>query len=85
MNSGTDTIRTAVSRLRGIYKIEKEHFSIAKEEVEILKPDVILFLTGPNYDQYIKDKFYEISKICIRNVFLSGNGRRYVSSLFFFG
>lgn len=24
MNSGTDTIRTAVSRLRGIYKIEKE-------------------------------------------------------------
>lgn len=46
-----------------IYKIEKEHFSVVKKEVEILKPDVILFLTGPNYDQCIKDKFGELKVI----------------------
>ena len=29
-------------------------FKVLKEEVRILQPNVIIFLTGPNYDKYIK-------------------------------
>lgn len=31
-----------------------QHFNVFRRELEILKPDVILFLTGPNYDWRIK-------------------------------
>jgi hypothetical protein len=40
-----------------IYKIEKEYFSVIAEEVRIIKPSIILFLTGPNYDNKIVDNF----------------------------
>jgi hypothetical protein len=40
-----------------IYKVERECFSVIKEELEIIKPNVILFLTGPNYDSVIADNF----------------------------
>lgn len=42
-----------------IYEEELKHFNIVKDEVEILKPHVILFLTGPDYDTKIADKFPE--------------------------
>ncbi|CUV66283.1 conserved hypothetical protein [Sulfurovum sp. enrichment culture clone C5] len=35
--------------------------SMIKFEVELLKPDIIIFFTGPNYDQYIKKAFGDIS------------------------
>jgi hypothetical protein len=37
-----------------LYKIEKENFNVLKEEIEIIKPDVILFTTGPAYDNKLK-------------------------------
>ena len=37
-----------------IYNVQKQHFMVAGKEVEILKPDLILFLTG-NYDNRICD------------------------------
>lgn len=40
-----------------IYKIEKENFNLIKKEIEILKPNIILFLTGPNYDFAIENAF----------------------------
>ncbi|MBK9732472.1 MAG: hypothetical protein IPO83_14550 [Chitinophagaceae bacterium] len=40
-----------------IYEIERKHFSVVKEEIEITKPNVILFLTGPDYDEVIADNF----------------------------
>lgn len=32
-------------------------YNIIREEIKIINPDVCLFLTGPNYDGYIKRKF----------------------------
>ncbi len=44
-----------------IYNIERNNFPVIKEEVRILKPHIILFLTGPNYDEIIKNIFGEIN------------------------
>ena len=45
-----------------IYEVEREHFSIIKQELEIIKPNIVLFLTGPNYDSVIQDNFGTIEK-----------------------
>jgi hypothetical protein len=45
-----------------IYEIEREHFSVIKEELEIIKPNIVLFLTGPNYDGIIHDNFGLLEK-----------------------
>lgn len=44
-----------------IYQIEKDYFSIITGEINILKPDIILFFTGPNYDAIIKNNFKDIN------------------------
>jgi len=31
-----------------------EHFNVIQKEIEILKPDVLLFFSGPNYDEFIR-------------------------------
>jgi len=43
-----------------IQKIEREYFKVLELELEILKPDIILFLSGPNYDDIIKQHFPKI-------------------------
>lgn len=43
-----------------IYDIERKHFDVIKEEVGILQPDVIVFLTG-TYDERIKDVFGNVT------------------------
>ena len=40
-----------------IYNIEKEYFLVIKDEVRILKPHIILFLTGYQYDDKIENNF----------------------------
>ena len=40
-----------------IYEAEKMNFDVAKEEIKILQPSIVLFLTGPNYDSVIHDNF----------------------------
>lgn len=40
-------------------------FNILEDEIRIINPDIVLFLTGPNYDDYIRTqldgvKFYEL-------------------------
>jgi len=40
-----------------IYKIERDFFPVIEDEIRILKPDFMLFLTGPNYDKIIRDNF----------------------------
>ncbi|MDR1848055.1 MAG: hypothetical protein LBR17_08085 [Bacteroidales bacterium] len=37
-----------------LYSLEKKNFTVLKEEIEIIKPDVILFTTGPVYDNKLK-------------------------------
>lgn len=39
-----------------IYKIEKEHFNVLNKEIEIIKPNLLIFLSGPNYDYIINNQ-----------------------------
>lgn len=43
-----------------IYNIEREYFPVIAEEIKIIKPNVILFLTGPDYDSKIADNFGQL-------------------------
>jgi hypothetical protein len=45
---------------QNLVDIQKEVFPVIKEEVEILQPDLIIFFTGPYYDQYIKKEWNEL-------------------------
>mgnify|MGYP004514044193 CR=1 FL=1 len=43
-----------------IHDLEKKYFHVIPQEIEILKPDVLIFLTGPGqnaYYNYIKENF----------------------------
>lgn len=42
-----------------INDITNKHFNIIPEEIRILQPDIILFISGPNYDQEINKIFGE--------------------------
>lgn len=44
-----------------IYEVERNSFSIIKDELQIIKPNVVLFLTGPNYDSVIEDNFGQLN------------------------
>ena len=37
-----------------IFRLGLEHFPVVREEINILKPDLILFLTGKDYDERIR-------------------------------
>lgn len=55
-----------------IYDAQKQHFMVIREEIDILKPDLILFLTG-NYDRQILDcwneaKFTALSSFSVNDV-----------------
>jgi hypothetical protein len=41
------------------HKESVSHFDCLREEIKILNPDVIIFLSGPNYDDKIKIQFNE--------------------------
>lgn len=45
---------------KDIYDIERKCFDVVKEEVKILQPDIIVFLTG-TYDERIKDVFGNVA------------------------
>lgn len=44
----------------GVLKAEMEYLNIIPKEVEILNPEVCVFLTGPNYDVDIKNRFPDV-------------------------
>lgn len=41
-------------------ELQQKYFPVIKDEVEILKPDIIIFFTGP-YDDYIRYEFPDIN------------------------
>jgi len=45
----------------GIRNFERKNFSVISDEVKILKPDMIVFFTGPNRDKDIKFNFEDVS------------------------
>lgn len=42
-----------------ISNITEKYFNVLQDEIEILKPDLLIFFTGPNYDSSIKKYFGE--------------------------
>ncbi len=52
-----------------IYNIEKENFNIINDEINILKPDIILFMSGPNYDNEIRNSLSDIEFIKLSDEF----------------
>jgi len=49
-----------------IYDIENNHFSVLREELKILKPDILIFFTGPYYDNVINEKLGNVEFIAIK-------------------
>jgi hypothetical protein len=43
-----------------IRNLEREYFPVFRKEFEILKPDIVIFMTGPNRDKDIKFHFPEL-------------------------
>lgn len=43
-------------------------FNVLGEEIAILKPDVVVFLTGPTYDQALEETFPKLSFSALENV-----------------
>ncbi len=52
---------------RYIREIEKTYFPVLKEEINILRPDIVLFLSGNGYDKYLKAQFPSMSFEPIKN------------------
>jgi hypothetical protein len=48
--------------------MQQEYFPVIKFEMEILKPDIIVFFTGPSYDKYIKYEFPDVKFMVIQDV-----------------
>ncbi len=45
-----------------IYEIEKNHFKVLRDEVDILKPNLILFMTGIHYDEILDFQFPNVTR-----------------------
>lgn len=43
--------RIGIGCVPKIHKITMENFDVISEEIRILKPDILVFFTGPNYDK----------------------------------
>lgn len=48
-----------------IYEIERSNFSVIQDELKIIKPDIIIFFTGPYYDRNIADCFGNMDYIAL--------------------
>jgi hypothetical protein len=51
---------------QNIYEVEREYFHVIPDEIKILKPDILLFLTGPSYDDVIHDNFGDVTYCAIQ-------------------
>lgn len=54
---GTDFGKSCRKPTARIREIERQYFNVVPDEVKILKPDIIIFLTGYSADREIKEKF----------------------------
>lgn len=52
---------------REIQNIINNEYNILEEEIKIINPDIVLFLTGPNYDYYIKAQLNGVEFKTIEN------------------
>jgi len=54
-----------------IYKAELDNFKVLEKELEILNPDIILFISGPNYDSNISSILNNVKFSSIDETFSS--------------
>lgn len=47
---------------KSIQDIQMDNFNVIQQEIELLKPDVLIFFSGPNYDNQIKRTFGNLNK-----------------------
>ena len=59
--------RLGIGCVPEIHKITNENFNIIADEINISKPDVLVFFTGPNYDNKIFDALGKYTKFPIEN------------------
>jgi len=43
-----------------VTELENKYFNVLADELEVIKPDVCVFFTGPNYDEDIKAKLPDV-------------------------
>lgn len=55
-----------------IYHLERKFFNVTAQELEILQPNLVLFFSGPNYDEILKNNFNELEF----DTFLKFSGRQ---------
>lgn len=53
--SGKGTVSDRVN------EAELQHFNVLRDEIEVLKPTCVLFLTGPNYDHFLQQRIPDAS------------------------
>lgn len=44
-----------------ILNVERSLFPVIRDEIKIIKPNVLIFFTGPNYDNKIEDNFGKVA------------------------
>lgn len=54
--------RVGVGNLQEINNIQFNYFQVIKEEIKAFKPNIMIFLTGPNYDFFIKSNIGEFNQ-----------------------
>lgn len=54
--------RLGMGCVPAIHKITNEDFNVIAAEIRILKPNILIFLTGPDYDIKIKDALGDYTK-----------------------
>lgn len=54
--------RIGKGNITEINKIQFEHFQVIKKEIDIIKPNIIVFLTGPNYNNFIRKNIGEFTE-----------------------
>lgn len=50
-----------------VTELENKYFNLLSKEIEIIKPDVCIFLTGPKYDNDIKAKITDVKFEAIKD------------------
>lgn len=54
--------RVGKGNIPEINKIQFEYFQVIREEIRLLSPNIMVFLTGPDYDNFIKKNIGEFSQ-----------------------
>ncbi|MGJ8591829.1 MAG: hypothetical protein ACSHXF_04740 [Aquaticitalea sp.] len=54
--------RMGKGNIREIDLIQFEHFNVVKDEIRVLKPRIIIFLTGHNYDHFIRNNIGDFTQ-----------------------